>query len=354
LEDNNTALGFSPERSTHSFSKLGGSSQTKRSETALYKRILAFLGKLIFVSAFIILLFETFIPFLIGHFSEKLVFDFYSGMLYGTGGEPVSLLLSIICAFLCFGLFIFAGILIKKIPVRVTFPLGISSKRMFLTGIAAAASIAAINVCYRKLFGVPEIFFDTSPEVFFTPVTIIRVVIYALVIPILCELAFRGVLLQLLRQFGDVSAVITSAFLSTVVVCALVNADITGIHGEMFPQYMIMMFPMWFLAAICAGYFTFTSGSVITPIAMSVFISCGNIAYILLSELQNDAGVYITSLVCFAAGFFAVLYVMREHSDEVELRFNHKVRVGTKIFTVISPGFLVPVVLLVMSCFLPN
>ncbi|MDR0903603.1 MAG: CPBP family intramembrane metalloprotease [Ruminococcus sp.] len=355
-KDNDGDLGFYPEQSVYSFTNtnIGSVPLSKRSETAVYKRVIAFLGKIILTLAAFILLFETIIPFLIGRFSEKLVFDFYNGMLYGSNGEFTSLLLSIIDVILCFGLIIFTGVLVLKIPANVTFPLSISSKRMFFTGIAAAAALSAINVCYRKLFGVPEFFFDTSAEGFFTPQTIIRIVMYAVIIPILCELAFRGVLLQLLRQFGDVSAVITSAFLSTVTVCAVINSDITGLHGEAFPIYVVMMFPLWFLAAICFGYFTFASGSVITPILMSVVISCGNIAYVLLAELQNDAGVFITSLVCFAAGFFAVLSIMREHSDEVELRLNHTVSISTKIFSVMSPGFLVPVVMLIMSCFLPN
>jgi membrane protease YdiL (CAAX protease family) len=196
--------------------------------------------------------------------------------------------------------------------------------------------------------------FDTSPDGFFTPQVIARVILYAIVIPTLCELAFRGVLLQFLRQFGDVSAVITTAFLSTLTVCALVNGDITGLTVDYFPYYMVMMSPMWFLAAICYGYFTFTSGSVVTPILMSIMMSFGNIAYVLLSELQNDAGVYITSLVCFAAGFFALLSVMREHSDEVELRSRPSITLGSKVIAVISPEFLLPIVLLMMSCFLPN
>jgi membrane protease YdiL (CAAX protease family) len=275
-------------------------------------------------------------------------------MLFGVNGETVSLLLSIICVLVCYGLVILSGISVLKIPLNVTFPIAVSSKRMFFTGIAAAAALAAANVCYRKAFGVSEVIFDTSFDGSVTPQMIARVIMYAIIIPSLCELAFRGVLLQLLRQFGDVSAVITTAFLSTLTVCALVNGDITGLTGDAFPYYIVMMFPMWFLAAICYGYFTFTSGSVLMPILMSIFMSLGNISYILLSELQNDAGVYITSIVCFAAGFFALMSVMREHSDEVELRSNHTISFSSKVFAVISPEFLLPIVLLMMSCFLPN
>jgi membrane protease YdiL (CAAX protease family) len=353
---NNGDLGYYPERNTYSFSNahLDSDSRNRRSEITVYKRIIAFLGKLMLASAFFILLFETIIPFLVGMFSEKLIYDFYGGMLFGVDGERISLLLSIICVLVCYGLVILAGISVLKIPLNVTFPLSVSSKRMFFTALAAAAALAAANVCYRKTFGVSEVIFDTSLDGFFTPQVIARVVMYAIIIPTLCELAFRGVLLQFLRQFGDVSAVITTAFLSTLIVCALVNGDITGINGDVFPYYVVMMFPMWFLAAICYGYFTFTSGSVITPILMSIMMSFGNIAYVLLSELQNDAGVYITSLVCFAAGFFALMSVMREHSDEVELRSNPTISFGSKVVAVISPEFLLPIVLLMMSCFLPN
>lgn len=352
----NSSLGYYPEGNTYSFTNAytDGISINKRSELTVYRNTLRFIGKLTIAAAIIVIVFETLIPLFISIISDNLVYDFYSGTLYGKGGETLSFVLSAVCAAFCYGLVLTAGALILKIPGSVTFPLSISSHRMFRTGIAAAAAISAVNICCRKLIGIPEFSFDTSVSGFSSAETIIRLIIYAVILPVLSELAFRGVLLQLLRQFGDVSAVITCAFLSSVTVCAVVNADITGVTGEPFPLYIVMMFPMTFLAAICSGYFTFTSGTIITPIIMSIIYALGNISYILLSELQNDAGVYITSLVGFAAGFIAILSVMREHSYAVELRPNHSLTIGTKVLTAISPEFLLPLLFLIFSCFIPN
>lgn len=329
----------------------------RRTELAAYKKTLNFIGRLILIISLFIILFEVGVSYIVEYLSDNIIYDYHKGELYGTDGLLISIIKSGVCAIFAYGTIIVSGTLYLKIPATVVFPFALISKRMFPIGIAVAASLSAVGIFLRRAIGISEFqFIEATQRVGGFPLeTFLQLLIYILIIPILSELAFRGVLLSLLRQFGDVSAVILSAVISAVTTCALLSVNITGVSDEPFPAVMILIFPMTFLQHLVFGYFAFTSGSVATPICMSIFISTANGAYILLSELQNDAGVYIVALICFAAGFISILNLCIEHSDEIELSsMNNSLKPSVKFLSAVSPGFLLPLLLLILTAFIPS
>jgi hypothetical protein len=333
------------------------SSSTRRTELAAYKKTLNFIGKLILFIGIFIVIFHVVIPYIIEYTGSNIVYDYHKGELYGQNGKLFSIIIAGACAVFCYSVILISGTLLLKIPAAVVFPIIPTVPRMFPVGIAVAASLAAVGTFLRRIFGVAEFAFIMNPERVgeFPLETVIQLGIYVIIIPILSELAFRGVLLSLLRQFGDESAVILTAVLSALTSCTLLSANITGIVDEPFPAAMVLIFPMAFLQHLVFGYFAFTSGSVGVPICMSIFISAANVAHILLLDLQNEAGVVIVAFICFAAGFLAILNIMREHSDDIELSTtNNTLKTSAVFLSIVSPEFLLPLFLLILTAFIPN
>jgi hypothetical protein len=332
-------------------------SSNRRTELAAFKKTLSFIGRLIlFISVFIVF-FHVGIPYIIEYAFDGIVYDYHEGELYGTDGKLMSIIIAGSCAVFCYSVILISGTLLLKIPAAVVFPIVPVIKKMFPVGIAVALSLAAVGTFIRRIIGISEFGFIVNPESTgeFPLETIIQLGIYVIIIPILSELAFRGVLLSLLRQFGDVSAVVLSAMLSAVTSCALLSANITGVVDEPFPGVMVLIFPMAFLQHLVFGYFAFTSGSVGTPICMSIVIAAANAAHILLLDLQSVSGIYIVALICFAAGFFAILSLMTDHTDDIELiSANNSLKTSAIFLSIVSPEFLLPLFLLILTAFIPN
>jgi hypothetical protein len=332
-------------------------SSNRRTELAAYKKTLNFIGRLILFISIFIVLFHVAIPYIIEYAHEGIVYDYHEGELYGPNGKLMSIIIAGACAVFCYSVILISGTLLLKIPAAVVFPIVPTVPRMLPVGIAVAASLTAVGTFLRRIFGISEFNFIINPERIgeFPLETVIQLGIYVIIIPILSELAFRGVLLSLLRQFGDESAVILTAVLSAVTSCTLLSANITGVVDEPFPAVMVLIFPMAFLQHIVFGYFAFTSGSLATPICMSIFIAAGNAAHILLKDLQNDAGVYIVALICFAAGFVAIINLMAEHSDDIELiSVRGSLKTSAVFLSIVSPEFLLPLFMLILTAFIPN
>jgi hypothetical protein len=332
-------------------------SSNRRTELAAYKKTLSFIGKLILFIGVFIALFHVGIPYIIEYVNDNIVYDYHKGELYGPDGKLFSIIIAGSCAVFCYSVILISGTLLLKIPAAVVFPIVPVVKKMFPVGIAVALSLAAVGIFLRRIFGIAEFAFIINPERTgeFPLETVIQLGIYIIIIPILSELAFRGVLLSLLRQFGDESAVILTAVLSAVTSCTLLSANITGVVDEPFPASMVLIFPMAFLQHLVFGYFAFTSGSVATPICMSIFIATASGAHILLSDLQNEAGVVIVAFICFAAGFFAILSLMTEHTDDIELiSARGSLKTSAVFLSIVSPEFLLPLFLLILTAFIPN
>ena len=137
-------------------------------------------------------------------------------------------------------------------------------------------SRAKVDSIYVYMFDCPD-----------TAAVIVSMVYNCLLLPVLCEIFFRGLVLQSFRQFGDSFAVVVSA-----VACGLSFYDITYIG------YSI-------LCSVVIGVFTVRSGSIVTAILMHTVTSTVNYMLIYAGLLNPSTGrslsIAVYMLICAAA-----------------------------------------------------
>jgi membrane protease YdiL (CAAX protease family) len=330
----------------------------KRAEFAAYRRTLSFIGSLLVIFSGTALLFAFFIPYLISLFTHGYTYDFYSGHIYGENGVMLSLILTAAGSLTAYIAMIAVGVLYLKIPVNVIFPVNIISKRLCVSGVLIAPMLSAVTLIYRRSIGFPAftLLFGSDEHNGFTAV---RIILYVLLIPVLSELAFRGVLLTLLRQFGDISAVIVTALLSSTATCAVMGGNLLGVSVADMPLLPLALFPASFLCSLCYGYFTFASGSVVTPILMKIIVSGANVLYLALCDTVNTGTsnliLYIAGFAVFLCGFFTVLRIIINAEDDIEIIGNKNyLTPADKIYCMTQPMFILPFLFLVLVSILPN
>jgi membrane protease YdiL (CAAX protease family) len=330
----------------------------RRAEFAAYRRTLSFIGGLLVIFSVAAILFAFIIPFAADFLTDYYTYDFFSGHLYGSGGTVLSLVLAAGGALTAYIAMIAVGVLLLKIPVNVIFPMTVISKRLCVSGVLIAPMLGTVSLILRRVLGFPAftlLFGNVEPKGF----TITRIIIYMILIPVLSELAFRGVLLTLLRQFGDVSAVITTALLSSTATCAIMGSNLLGIAVPNVVAFPLAMFPGAFFCSLCYGYFTFASGSVITPIIMKMIVSAGNIFYLAIHFMVDSETahtiLFAAGLVCFVCALVTIIGVMHKPADDLEIIGNKNYLTPTdKIFCLIHPTVVMPFLLLVLVSVLPN
>lgn len=100
--------------------------------------------------------------------------------------------------------------------------------------------------------------------------TIISMFFTVIVFPVLCEMLFRGIILQLFRQFGDSFAILISS-----VVCAFTYYDFGYILYALF-------------CSVVLGIFTIRTGSVKVSILMHIIASAGQCLFTLLEISEGE------------------------------------------------------------------
>ena len=152
-----------------------------------------------------------------------------------------------------------AALLIKhlEIPASVMLPTKITNKPMF--GFAFFAALFAAGVCsvlayfYNGILGVFRI--DAMPSYTVSADSdgiVCTVIVSVLAVPIVSEICTHGVILQLIRQFGDGTAIFVTSLIIAV------------------SSYDIVSFPFVAATSFVAGYFVIRTGSVITGIIMRI------------------------------------------------------------------------------------
>ena len=138
-----------------------------------------------------------------------------------------------------------------------------------------------------------------------------------LLLPVLCELFFRGLVLQSFRQFGDSFAVVVSA-----VACGLSFYDIS------YMGYAI-------LCSVVIGVFTVRSGSILTAILMHSVTTTVNYLLVYVGMINSSTGriLSITVYMLICAGALVVYSQLNSRKGwsfnidrgESELPFTKKV-----------------------------
>lgn len=246
------------------------------------------------------------VPPLLNSLGFDIYYDFFARKLYGN-------------EWLIMGLKLIFEILIRifpivycykrmKMPLKVMFPMKVTNVPLYKYAVPimllAAGVDAAASGVYRFVLSAAHIEADRQIRLPDDPAQLAAsLILYIIIIPILSEMCTRGVLMQLLRQFGDGFAIISTAFISAAI------------------SYNITNFCYTFLVTAIIGYFTVRTGSVKTAIIMRM-TSVG-FAYVMFIEekyLPQDIGGVVIMATMFAAimvGLIAAVRFMLLHSDKL-------------------------------------
>lgn len=100
-----------------------------------------------------------------------------------------------------------------------------------------------------------------------------------IILPVLCEIFFRGLVLQSFRQFGDAFAVIVSA-----ISCGLSFCDVSYIGYAM-------------LCSLVIGVFTIRSGSIITAITMHSITTTVGYLLVFVGMISSSTGMLLSNAI---------------------------------------------------------
>ena len=196
-----------------------------------------------------------FLPSILNRLGVDIQYDFYMDKLYGSSFLVTTT--SFLATFLPRLIICIYLVLKIRIPFKVIMPMKVTNKHMFR--ICVPAMLLTCGVCclmailntslYRTSHISPD-YFVTLPET--VPEMIYLIVTQIIIISILREFFCHGIMLQLIRQFGDELAIIITSF---------IVASAT---------YDVSRFFYAFVSALAIGYFTVRTGSVLTAVIMKI------------------------------------------------------------------------------------
>lgn len=191
-----------------------------------------------------------------------------------------------------------------KLPLKVILPMRAVNKPMSKACFPAALLISgvccAMAAAFQRVFRISSLF-DSAK----LPVTsfgwIYSFMTYIVVIPVISELCSGGVILQLMRQFGDGIALVLTSFI-TAVFC-----------------YDVAQFLFYFTAAIMIRYFTVRTGSVLVGAVMRLTVSLYSFLLFLINfntrERFGYTFVFLFLFVTLLTGLIFTIRFLYRYSD---------------------------------------
>lgn len=301
-------------------------------EANAFRRVLNILGLILLYRAIVDILFIYFFPPIMEKMGMNIYYSFFTGERYGS--KTLITFLDIFQQIL--DRVVPTALLIRhlEIPVSVMLPTKVTNKPMF--GFSFFAALFTAGVCsvmayfYNGILGVFRIDAISSYTVSADSDGIAYTIIVSiLAVPIISELCSHGVILQLVRQFGDGTAI----FVTSLIIAA--------------SSYDIVSFPFVAAASFVTGYFVIRTGSVITGIIMRIITR----AYVCVlcyisfyadpsySAVIMRAFVFVTIMI----GLIASVWFLYNKSDS----FSMKIKPGYMSFgrKILEAATCIPVVI---------
>lgn len=198
-----------------------------------------------------------------------------------------------------------------RMPKKIILTSKIRNKPLFNICVPMALLTFAIATLLSNVQFVAASFMGVNPNhSLWIPIdgTCRRLIILLMVviIPILSETVHHGILLQILKQFGDEYALILTS-----VIAALTT--------ENYNSFLFI-----FTVMLVTGFFVVRSGSILTGFLMRIIISGGVYFLTALRDSGVPYGTYITItaatlLICIIIGFTAVTSFIFRHSNKISL-----------------------------------
>lgn len=278
-------------------------------EAKVFRRVLTILGLVLLYRVIVDIFFMFLFPMAMEKMGFELYYSFFSGERYGS--RALITILDILQQVL--GRVVPTALLIRhlEIPASVMLPVKVTNKPMF--AFSAFAALLTAGVCsvmayfYNGLLGSFRI--DASPSYSLgadSEGIIYTVVVSLLAVPIISELCTHGVILQLVRQFGDGTAILATSL--------IIAAS----------SYDIVSFPFVAVTSFVTGYFVIRSGSVITGIIMRIITRTYVCALCYVSFYADPAYnavimrafVFVTIMI----GIIALVWFLYNKSDSFSMR----------------------------------
>lgn len=296
-------------------------------EAKALRRTIAVLGTVLLFRVFFDAFSAYLLPNILRAAGFDISYDIFTGRRYGSENllitikfitEALSVIIPAAMLAVCF-----------KLPFKVMLPIKTGNKPMFKVCVPAAILIGGVCCCmtevFRRVFqiGAPPLKTDLPTTGFgWTYIIITQVII----IPVISELCSGGIILQLMRQFGDGVALVLTSFISAVF-C-----------------YDITQFLFYFAAMITIRYFTVRTGSVLAGAVMRLTISVYTFV-LFLSKYCTSSRTFST-LYLFITLIFGLVFTIRflyRHSDSFGITFKSRyLPFGKKMMWIITS---IPVIL---------
>ena len=271
-------------------------------EAKALRRTLTFLGSVLLFRIFFDVFSLYVLPVILNAVGLDISYDIFTGKFYGSE----NLLITIKFITETLSVMIPAVMLVAgfKLPFKVMLPIRTSNKPMFKACVPAAILIGGVCCCMSEVL---RRVFQTdfkSEQMNFTASGfswVYVIITQIIVIPVISELCSGGIILQLMRQFGDGVALVLTSFISAAF-C-----------------YDFSQFLFYFAAMITIRYFTIRTGSVLAGAVMRLSLSVYTFGLLLIKyKTEESYGRTFSILYLFITLIIGLIFTIRflyRHSD---------------------------------------
>lgn len=299
-------------------------------EAKALRRTLTVLGAVLLFRVFFDAFSVYILPKLLSAMGFDISYDVFTGRLYGSE----SLLITITFITEALSVMIPAVMLMAgfKLPFKVMLPMRIGNKPMFQACVPAAILISGVCCCMsevlRRVFQMTDMSLQTNfPTTGFGWTYVI--ITHIIIIPVISELCSGGIILQLMRQFGDGVALVLTSFISAAF-C-----------------YDFSQFLFYFAAVITIRYFTIRTGSVLAGTVMRLTLSVYTFGLLFIRyNTEEISGRIFSVLYLFVTLILGIVFTVRflyRHSDCFGVTMKSRyMSFGKKIILIITS---IPIIL---------
>ncbi|MDE6596215.1 MAG: hypothetical protein K2K44_09425, partial [Oscillospiraceae bacterium] len=263
---------------------------------------LSVLGSVLLFRVFFDVFSVYLLPKLLNAIGFDVSYDIFTGRLYGSENLLITIkFITEALSVMIPAVMLMAGF---KLPFKVMLPMKSGNKPMFKACIPAVVLVGGVCCCMSEVFRRVFQMTDTSLQTKF-PTTgfgwVYVIITHILIIPVISELCSGGIILQLMRQFGDGVALVLTSFI-TAMFC-----------------YDISQFLFYFAAVIIIRYFTIRTGSVLAGALMRLALSVYTFGLLLIryktEEIYGRAFSILYLFATLIAGLVFTVRFLYRHSD---------------------------------------
>ena len=224
--------------------------------------------------------------------------------------------------------------LFLKMPLQVAFPLRKAKTDLTIGGLCLGLGVSVLAAYATQYVQVSLQYFGigiTMPD-YSIPVSIPGAVSYVISVVIapafIEEMVFHGIIMQSMRRFGDIFALVSSAL-------------IFGIF-----HLNLMQMPYCFIMGLCIGYLVMRSGSLWVGILIHLFNNGVVVAFEFLSPYMSNKVWYIANsaynLVCVILSVIAIIVLLMKYKDMFRFEPSKSVLAPGKkaLYFITSPALL--------------